>query len=289
MRYTGLHRLLHHQIHQHTPNTKISNEVNKHFALCSQRQGGLWGWGGGWKLNCAVQPGRLRRPETAARTTPVLRQCPHAIAQWLAYYTIAVSTACTAVETAIVTRTMSIALLLSNNWSKRSPPFWSLAIVEQLVYYAVAVSTAVWSRVTRTVSVALLLSNKWSRKVQLSEPSSTSPLLISSGLSWGSSTTSLLLISPGPTDESLTSLWEFSSSPSSWSHLDSLSNLMLLHCCFTSTETIGLLGTGAQDNHLDFRTAPELWLYLTRHFNALCTLHCKMFWSSASERFFKIK
>ena len=29
-------------------------------------------------------------------------------------------------------------------------------------------------------------------------------------------------------------------------------------CCFTSTETVGLLGTGAQDGHLDFHTAPEL-------------------------------
>ena len=28
---------------------------------------------------------------------------------------------------------------------------------------------------------------------------------------------------------------------------------------FTSTETVGLLGTGAQDTHLDFHTAPELW------------------------------
>ena len=28
-----------------------------------------------------------------------------------------------------------------------------------------------------------------------------------------------------------------------------------LKCCFTSTETVGLLGTGAQDVHLDFRTA----------------------------------
>ena len=27
---------------------------------------------------------------------------------------------------------------------------------------------------------------------------------------------------------------------------------------FTSTETVGLLGTGAQDGHLDFHTAPEL-------------------------------
>ena len=34
----------------------------------------------------------------------------------------------------------------------------------------------------------------------------------------------------------------------------------LVECCFTSTETVGLLGTGAQDGHLDFQfhTAPEL-------------------------------
>ena len=31
-----------------------------------------------------------------------------------------------------------------------------------------------------------------------------------------------------------------------------------LKCCFTSTETVGLLGTGAQDVHLDFHTPPEL-------------------------------
>ena len=33
---------------------------------------------------------------------------------------------------------------------------------------------------------------------------------------------------------------------------------MLAECCFTSTETVGLLGTGTQDGHLDFHTAPEL-------------------------------
>ena len=33
----------------------------------------------------------------------------------------------------------------------------------------------------------------------------------------------------------------------------------LLKCFFTSTETVGLLGTGAQDVHLHFHTAPELW------------------------------
>ena len=31
-----------------------------------------------------------------------------------------------------------------------------------------------------------------------------------------------------------------------------------LKCCFTSTETLGVLGTGAQECHLDFNTAPEL-------------------------------
>ena len=29
-------------------------------------------------------------------------------------------------------------------------------------------------------------------------------------------------------------------------------DLLLLKCCFTPTETVGLLGTGAQDVHLDF-------------------------------------
>ena len=33
----------------------------------------------------------------------------------------------------------------------------------------------------------------------------------------------------------------------------------LVECCFTSTEIVGLLGTGAQDGHLDFHTVPELY------------------------------
>ena len=33
--------------------------------------------------------------------------------------------------------------------------------------------------------------------------------------------------------------------------------LKLLKSCFTSTETVRLLGMGAQDGHLDFHTAPE--------------------------------
>ena len=36
--------------------------------------------------------------------------------------------------------------------------------------------------------------------------------------------------------------------------------LSLLKCYFTSKETVGLLGTGAQDVHLDFHTDPKLWL-----------------------------
>ena len=34
--------------------------------------------------------------------------------------------------------------------------------------------------------------------------------------------------------------------------------LLLLKYCFTSTKTVGLLGTGAQDDHLAFHTAPGL-------------------------------
>ena len=33
----------------------------------------------------------------------------------------------------------------------------------------------------------------------------------------------------------------------------------VVKCRFTSTETVGLLGTGTQDGHVDFHTAPELW------------------------------
>ena len=34
--------------------------------------------------------------------------------------------------------------------------------------------------------------------------------------------------------------------------------VMMMKYCFTSTKTVGLLGTGAQDGHLDFNTVPEL-------------------------------
>ena len=38
----------------------------------------------------------------------------------------------------------------------------------------------------------------------------------------------------------------------------------MAECCFTSTETVGLLGTGAPDVHLDFHTAPELCMEVGR-------------------------
>ena len=49
------------------------------------------------------------------------------------------------------------------------------------------------NRVTKTMSVAPLLGNNWGERSPSLKPSSTSLLLISSGLTWGSSTTSLLL------------------------------------------------------------------------------------------------
>ena len=35
-------------------------------------------------------------------------------------------------------------------------------------------------------------------------------------------------------------------------------NASMVECCFTSTETVGWWGTGTQEGHLDFHTAPEL-------------------------------
>ena len=34
--------------------------------------------------------------------------------------------------------------------------------------------------------------------------------------------------------------------------------MLLLKCCFTSTETVSVLESGAQDIHRHFHTAPEL-------------------------------
>ena len=59
-----------------------------------------------------------------------------------------------------------------------------LAIAQRLLHCAIAVSTAVLGRVIRTMSVAPLLRKEQpeAKEVQLSQPSSTSLLMISSGL-----------------------------------------------------------------------------------------------------------
>ena len=51
--------------------------------------------------------------------------------------------------------------------------------------------------------------------------------------------------------------------------IDRFSLLLMSKCCFTATETVGLLGTGAQDVHLDFHTAPEPCIDLARPSSAL--------------------
>ena len=48
-------------------------------------------------------------------------------------------------------------------------------------------------------------------------------------------------------------------------------NVGWLKCCFTSTETLGLLGTGAQDGHLHFHTAPQLSAIFNVRTCSLCT------------------
>ena len=77
--------------------------------------------------------------------------------------------------------------------------------------------------------------------------------------------TSLLLILPGPANDCPT----LRESPAHLTPLDlawtlcGVSSVVLIKCCFTSTNTVGLLGTGAKGGHLDFHTAPELCLCST--------------------------
>ena len=58
----------------------------------------------------------------------------------------------------------------------------SLAIAQQPVHKAIAVSTAVLGRVTRTMSCTAVEEQPETKEVQLSQPSSMSLLMISSGL-----------------------------------------------------------------------------------------------------------
>ena len=87
-------------------------------ALRPQRRVGLLGTGTGWEGGERVKGStaetarkRPERPWTASRTMEVLRRCPLAIAQRLVDCAIAVSAA----VLDWVTKTMSIALLLTNN------------------------------------------------------------------------------------------------------------------------------------------------------------------------------
>ena len=71
-----------------------------------------------------------------------------------------------------------------------------------------------------------------------------------------------------------------------WPWLDEFSgvarSILLLECCFT--ETVGLLGTGAQDVHLDFHTAPELWVLFYSSSSSIVSIfstllvHAGLFW-----------
>ena len=112
-----------------------------HVALRPQRRVGLLGTGTEWEGDERVKGStagtarkRPERPWTAARTMEVLRRCPLAIAQRLVHCAIALSTA----VLDRVTKTMSVALLLTNNLdnskqktsnllSPAPPPYsWSL-------------------------------------------------------------------------------------------------------------------------------------------------------------------
>ena len=66
-----------------------------------------------------------------------------------------------------------------------------------------------------------------------------------------------------------------------WSHV--FMSPQLVERCFTSTETVRLLGTGAQDGHLDFHTAPELWTRRPKHDHVfvLCVQHDQWLYQSA--------
>ena len=63
-----------------------------------------------------------------------------------------------------------------------------------------------------------------------------------------------------------------------------LQNYGWLKCCSTATETVGLLGTGAQDGHLDFHTAPELCrvLYNNSTFKTCTRVWCEVCYGQRS-------
>ena len=117
-----------------------------------------------------------------------------------------------------------------------------------------------------TVSEKQLLRNNSTARqtVQLGEPSSTS-LLCPRSNCWGTTQQQDSASSyerPAPPPYCVMSekqLLRNNSAASQTIQVFEETQLLWLKCCFTSKETVGLLGAGAQDVHLNFHTAPELW------------------------------
>ena len=62
----------------------------------------------------------------------------------------------------------------------------------------------------------------------------------------------------GITSTGISYLWWYCPSGQLGQTAGNAASSLLVECCLTSTETVGLLGTGAQDGHLDFHTVSEL-------------------------------
>ena len=111
----------------HAYTTLGTSVYNVHFALRPQKRDGLLGTGTGGeedeKSEGSTADTARKIPWTAARIMEVLRRCPLTIAQWLVHCAIAVSTA----VLGRVTRTMSVAPMLSSNLKQKRSNFNSPA------------------------------------------------------------------------------------------------------------------------------------------------------------------
>ena len=177
-----------------------------------------WGGGGGGRKSKGLDHAlRLRK------TKEVVDHCQNNCVKAVGTLPLC-SNYLTAVSTAVqsgVTRTMSVAQVLRNSWSKRSPTFWAefyfrTALEHQFTYFRAQLHLPalglLWANM-RVQHHLPTLDLFWANlRVQHHLPtlglfwanltwgsSTTSLLLICSGLTWGSSTTSLLLICSGLT------------------------------------------------------------------------------------------
>ena len=124
-----------------------------HFALRQQKQGGLSGTGGGG--------GGGGAQKREGSTTDTAQKRPE--------------------------RPWTAARAMEMLW------WCPLAIAQRLVHCAIAVSTAVLGSYKDNVRCIAVDEQPQTKEVQLSQPSPTSLLMISSSLTWGSSSTSLLI------------------------------------------------------------------------------------------------